>query len=54
MVVFALLLGGDLGAIAFAAKNWGLIQTAYPGITGALGTLVGLTLWAIARPDRAD
>jgi hypothetical protein len=50
-VIFILSLGESFSGVASATQDW-RNQAAFLWLPGALGTLVGLTLWAIARPDR--
>lgn len=42
---------GALIAMATGYAMWGAFMLLF-GITGALGTIAGLTFWSIARPDR--
>ncbi len=53
LVFFILFLGEGFGGVASAAQDW-RNHAAFLWLPGALGTLVGLTLWVIARPDRAN
>jgi len=52
MVFLVLMLGEGVDGVITFGENW-RSQMMFLWLPGCLGVLVGLTLWAIARPDRA-
>lgn len=52
MVDFVFFLGEGFRGVGEIAKDW-RSQVTFVWVPSSLGALVGITLWAIARPDRS-